>query len=66
MFRSLLVDNDGAVLMTLYFNMKMFMFRLPSRPSGSTSWDTNFVLSQNPSNPTYKSVGFTVIHDDHN
>jgi hypothetical protein len=65
MFRSLLMDNNGAVLMTLYFNEEMFMFRLPSRPSGASSWDTNFVLTQNNAN-TDKSIGFTLIHDDHN
>jgi hypothetical protein len=60
---SLLVENDGAVLMTLFYEWEMYMFKLAPQ-SSTTSWDTSFVLRQG--SEIENSLGFTVIHDDYN
>jgi len=61
--RNLLVESDGTILMTLYEDWKMNVFKLP--PSSTSPLKSSFVLKQKSSGID-NSLGFALIHDDYN
>jgi len=63
--RSLLVENDGALVMTLFKSWEFLMFKIDP-PSSAGTQPSTFVIEENTGISIDYSLGFNIIHDDIN